>query len=645
MNERAAVNTFPFSAVLGHNELKLALLLCAIDPRIGGVLLRGEKGSAKTTLARAFANLLPGDVQFVDLPVGSSEDRVVGSIDLAAALKGSPDTFRPGLIHRAHGGVLYIDEVNLLPDHLVDVLLDVAATGINRVERDAISHEHPARFVLVGSMNPEEGELRPQFLDRFGLVVDVVTTTNPTERANVVRRRLEFDADPSALVQERDTDAELVERLRDARPADVPDEVILLASALAVEVGAEGMRADITLCRAAAALAGWEGRATATPEDLRRVGAMVLTHRRKRNPLEPPSMPPDELNDAMDRAQNNTQDDTQNNASHGTGSNPLDASEESSEAEAKETSGSSPPKGSGISSPVTTGNLRLPENGARNRASTKLVGKSTLGGPNSRGRTIGEAVYTDESSAIEPIATIRQVAARLGQAAPSSSGTVVELADLRSARRVSTSGRLLVFVVDASASMSNQRRIDAATGAVIGLLGDAHRRRDRVALITFSGAEARVVLRPTGSVELAKARLVGIPTGGTTPLAAALVAAHDLTQGSADNGLVPLIVVLTDGRATAALSEYADPTHDALIAAGRIGRDRIDALVVDVEDAAIRLNLAERFASEMHASYVRLADLAPGSLELAVRQHVNLASEPNQQLPNSQHTQHSQVSH
>ncbi|HEV2370462.1 MAG TPA: AAA family ATPase, partial [Acidimicrobiales bacterium] len=177
---------FPFSAVVGLDEAKLALLLNVVDPRVGGVLLRGEKGSAKSTLARALTVLLGPDAPFVELPVGATEDRVVGTIDIESALTAGRRRFHPGLLAAAHGGVLYVDEVNLLPDHLVDVLLDVAASGVNRVEREGVSEQHPARFVLVGSMNPEEGELRPQFLDRFGLSVDVTSSADAAERAEAV---------------------------------------------------------------------------------------------------------------------------------------------------------------------------------------------------------------------------------------------------------------------------------------------------------------------------------------------------------------------------------------------------------------------------------------------------------------------------
>src|SRR5436309_11530820 len=224
--EPTPIASLPFSAVVGQDEAKLALLLVAIEPGLGGVLLRGQKGSAKTTLARGLARLLGPDAPFVELPVGATEDRLIGSIDLAAALTGGEVRFSPGLLAAAHGGVLYVDEVNLLPDHLVDVLLDVAASGVNRVEREGVSHQHDSRFVLVGSMNPEEGDLRPQLLDRFGLAVDMTTADDPADRAEAVRRRMAFERDPDAFVA-----AWPEEPLRPGATATLPDELIRTVSA------------------------------------------------------------------------------------------------------------------------------------------------------------------------------------------------------------------------------------------------------------------------------------------------------------------------------------------------------------------------------------------------------------------------------
>ena len=213
------IERFPFSAVVGQDDAKLALLLAAIEPRIGGVLLRGQKGSAKTTLARGLAALLPRDSAFVELPLGATEDRVIGTLDIAAAVTGGDVRFHPGLLAAAHGGVLYVDEVNLLADHLVDTLLDVAVSGVNIVEREGLSHRHDAQFVLIGSMNPEEGELRPQLLDRFGLCVSVTAPTDIEDRTEVLRRRLAFDRDPSADREFAGDDEGLSRAVAAAKPA------------------------------------------------------------------------------------------------------------------------------------------------------------------------------------------------------------------------------------------------------------------------------------------------------------------------------------------------------------------------------------------------------------------------------------------
>src|SRR4051812_13168753 len=297
LNIETAVS-FPFTAVVGQEEAKLALLLNAVDPAIGGVLLRGQKGSAKSTLARGLASLLPGDAPFVELPVGATEDRVVGTIDIEGALAEGKRRFQPGLLHAADGGVLYVDEVNLLPDHLVDVLLDVAASGVNRVEREGISESHPSRFVLIGSMNPEEGDLRPQLLDRFGLAVDITATVDADERAEAVRRRLAFDSDAYKVATAFD-EGDLRTRIGACEPATMPADILDAVTRLCAAVGAEGLRADLVICRAAAALAGWEGRREATNDDIRRVAPLALAHRRRRSPFEEPGITEEEIAAAL----------------------------------------------------------------------------------------------------------------------------------------------------------------------------------------------------------------------------------------------------------------------------------------------------------------------------------------------------------
>jgi magnesium chelatase subunit I len=319
---------FPFSAIVGQEEMKLALEIAVVDPSVGGVLVFGDRGTGKSTTIRALAGLLPPmkvvaqcryacdpgataglcercqpgasgkslpqamvPVPVVDLPLGATEDRVVGALDLERALTQGEKAFEPGLLARAHRGFLYIDEVNLLEDHLVDVLLDVAASGVNVVEREGLSIRHPARFVLIGSGNPEEGELRPQLLDRFGLSVEVRTPGDVPSRVEVVRRRDAFERDPDGFRAEWSrADDRLRRRIVAARRRlpgmVVPDDVLELAALLCIRLGTDGLRGELTLLRAARALASLEGAGPVSAAHLRRVAAPALRHRLRRNPLD-----------------------------------------------------------------------------------------------------------------------------------------------------------------------------------------------------------------------------------------------------------------------------------------------------------------------------------------------------------------------
>ena len=300
---------YPFSAIVGHDRLRLALLLSAVRPEIGGVLIRGEKGTAKSTAVRGLAKVLSAvdGAALVELPIGATEDRVVGSLDLQKVLRDGEHAFSPGLLARAHGGVLYVDEVNLLHDHLVDVLLDAAAMGRVHVERDGVSHSHDARFVLVGTMNPEEGELRPQLLDRFGLTVDVHASRDVDVRVEVVRQRMAFEADPAGFAERfAAADAELVGRITAARAAvssvTLPDSELRRIAALCAAFDVDGMRADLVVARTAVAHAAWRGADTVTEEDIRVAAELALPHRRRRDPFDDPGLDPEQLDEAMQQA-------------------------------------------------------------------------------------------------------------------------------------------------------------------------------------------------------------------------------------------------------------------------------------------------------------------------------------------------------
>ncbi|HLY81731.1 MAG TPA: VWA domain-containing protein [Acidimicrobiales bacterium] len=628
------VPRFPFSAVVGHDDLKLALLLNAVDPAVGGVLLRGHKGSAKSTLARALAGLLPGDAPFTELPVGATEDRLIGTLDLAAALTGGELRFQRGLLAAAHGGVLYVDEVNLLPDHLVDVLLDVAASGVNLIEREGVSHAHASRFVLIGSMNPEEGDLRPQLLDRFGLAVDVVTSADPAERAEAVRRRLGFDADPDRFVATWGAaDRELKERLATVRPATVPDELISHVSRVCAALGAEGLRSDLTICRAAAALAGWEGRPSAGIDDVRRVAPLALVHRRRRGPLESPGIDGRDLDRAIDEA-----DATAGGATPGRAPQPGDDARpedgpaggdrhertepDLGEPEGAEEAGSGgdaerlAEPAPGAPAPPAAWWLRPDGRDGRPLDTPAPGRRSAVEGP--RGRLVADRAPDGPVRSLALGATVRAAAGRHAVAG-GSAGALVEPGDLREAVREQRAGNLVVLVVDASGSMGADRRMEAAKGAVLSLLLDAYQRRDLVAMVTFRGDGAHVVLKPTGSVEVARARLSRLATGGRTPIAAGLVTALDLATSPARAATHrPLLVLVTDGRSTSAPAGI-DPVAAAADAARAVRRRGVSAVVIDAEDGPGRLGLARELADAMGARYLTVPELTAGSLDAAVR--------------------------
>ncbi|HZQ78466.1 MAG TPA: VWA domain-containing protein [Acidimicrobiia bacterium] len=613
MSQRGA--PFPLSAVVGQDDLKLALLLHAVDPRLGGVLIRGEKGSGKSTAARALATLIGAGAPFVELPIGATEDRVVGTLDLEGALLEGRTRLRPGLLAAADGGVLYVDEVNLLADHLVDVLIDAAAFGVNRVERDGLTAEHPCRFVLVGSMNPEEGELRPQLLDRFGLAVEVRAPRQPDQRAEVVRRRLAFDADPAAVADRFAAEEDGLRRAIAAARAiaadvAVPDDVLTFTSRLCAELDAEGLRADLVLARGAAALAALEGRGEATADDVARLAPLALAHRRRRGPLDSPGLDPDQLEQALERAAAPPPDGGDQEGAPA----PLDPPGSDDDRSASGPgSGGRPP-----AAPAPGISVAL-----RTQRPSGVLGRRNRG-PADRGGIVAarpSPAVTDVALA----ATVQAAAGRRAADPGAATGPLVERGDLRQAVREARTANLVVLCVDASGSMGAERRMEAAKGAALSLLLDAYQRRDRVAVVTFAGDEARVALRPTGSVEVARARLRDLATGGRTPLGPGLAAALDVARSARhhDPDRRAVIVVVTDGRATSAGRAAsgrspADPVAAALAAGAEIAAAGIESLIVDAEDGDVRLGLARRLAEAMGAHYNALPELAAGSLARAV---------------------------
>ena len=648
---------FPFSAVVAMDDMRLALILNAISPAIGGVLVRGEKGTAKSTAVRALTAVLPPvevivgcrfscdpaapdpecpdgphpaggaaharPARLVELPVGATEDRLTGSLDVGRALTEGVTSFQPGLLAAAHRGVLYVDEVNLLHDHLVDLLLDAAALGTSYVERDGVSVRHAARFLLVGTMNPEEGELRPQLLDRFGLTVEAVAPRDPATRAEVVRRRMDFDAAPAAFSARFAADEAALAASITAAQARLPhvvltDEELERIAGVCASFDVDGLRADIVIARTAAAHAAWHGRDTVTREDIRVAALLALPHRRRRNPFDAPGLDEEQLDDAL--GEDPGPDDEPDPPPPGQGPGEDDPAppdgpssppgDDSPPAKTDQDQASAPAKGRESVAPsgatVRARRLEVPGKGrgAAGRRSRAYTDSGATVGVRPRRQQVRDLHVNATLTASAPHQVSR------GRTGP---GLILESGDLRERRREGRESNLVLFAVDASGSMAAARRMEAVKGAVLSLLLDAYQRRDKVGLISFRGTGAELLLPPTSSADAAARRLETMPTGGRTPLAAGLTEAYATLRREKlrDPLRRPLLVVVTDGRHNAG----GDPAP----AAGLLRRDGVAAVVVDCESGPVRLGLAAALARALGADCVDAAGLsAAGPAPLAV---------------------------
>ncbi len=652
---------YPFSAVVGLEQLRLALLLNAVSPAIGGVLVRGEKGSAKSTVVRGLAALLPDvDVvpgcrfscdpatpdpecpdgphdrsaaaarraaRLVELPVAASEDRVVGALDIERALTEGVKAYEPGLLAHAHRGLLYVDEVNLLHDHLVDLLLDAAAMGRSYVEREGVSVSHAARFLLVGTMNPEEGELRPQLLDRFGLTAEVSGAHEAEQRAEVVRRRLAHEEDPAGFAgQWREAEAELAARIVAARNllprVALPDAELTRIGSVCAAFEVDGLRADLVTARTALAHAAWQGRQAVTAQDIRQAALLALPHRRRRDPFDEPGLDKDQLDEALGGPEDDP-DPEGGGPDQGAGADGPTAPPSASQEESGPGEVSDQPSHGG---PDPSDTCTEPP-GELFRARLLAVPGVGGGAAGRRSRARGGEGHVTRARRPEARPYRLHLAATVAAAAPhqrsrgrAGPGLTLRGEDLREPLQEGREANLVLFTVDASGSMAARRRMAAVKGAVLSLLRDAYQRRDKVGLVTFRGESADTALPPTSSVDAAAARLARLPTGGRTPLAAGLLRARETlrVERLRDPRRRALLVVVTDGRATGGRPGGTDPVGDARRAAGLLAADGVAAIVVDCESGPVRLGLASVLAAELGGTALRLDELAAGSLAGAV---------------------------
>jgi magnesium chelatase subunit D len=576
---------YPLSAIVGQEDLVEALLVCAVHPVVGGVLVRGERGTAKSTAVRALAPMLGPDAPLVELPLGATLDRLVGALDLRAALAGDHQV-QTGLLGAANGGVLYVDEVNLLPDHLVDALLDAAASGDVTIERDGVSVTQDARFLLVGTMNPEEGELRPQLLDRFGLGVQISGPREPQVRSEIVERRMAFDAAPEEFAAAwADAERALADRITHARAlvdsVVIRERELLRISTVCAQLELDGIRGDLVCAHAACALAALDGEREVVAGHIERAAHLALRHRLRRDPLGPPPGPGDDpqINDALEE-------------SDGDAAPPSQAPASSSRDARPEPEPAAAAASSVVPTPIAS---RLPRSALT--PPRAQPGQAAVSGRSSGG---GLAVIDarpardDEAIAVRP--TI--------------------LAALRGDNRAQTAltgggrGGLLCLIVDASGSMAARRRLSRVKGAIEAALREAYARRDLVALVAFSGPGAHTLVAPGAPLEQAARAVRDLPAGGRTPLAAGIVHAADLLEAIASGqhgSRSRVALLLTDGRA-------ADPESRARAALARVVASADRTVVVDLEEGRVRLGLAAELAAAAGADLTRL--VSPGATDL-----------------------------
>lgn len=672
---------FPLAALVGQEQLKSALLLCAVNPGIGGVLIRGDKGSAKSTAARGLAgvmapidrvvgcayNCAPGEplatcevcsaaapsveatpVPFVNLPLGASEDRVLGSLDFERALKDGRKAFQPGLLATAHRGILYIDEVNLLPDHLVDVLLDAAAMGINRVQREGLSVQHPARIALVGTMNQEEGELRPQLLDRFGMMVEVRAPQEPRLRAEIVRRRLAWEADAEGFArawsaQQADLRDQVLRAQALLPKVTIADGLLLLISELCCSQGVTSLRADLVMNKAARALAALHGRTSVEPDDLSQAAMLVLPHRRRARPFEQPGVdeaelerfmrkatpPPPEADGVQDatraEADSNRGEDGDVGGRGGDGRGGGDRGDAGGRDGSDR--GSETADGEAVEHVFAAGGTTAPPRIELRSGFVAggVVGRRSVAPESRRGREV-RAVRDERPTDLAVTATLHHSLMRTGGLSPAGRLEVTS-EDFHQKVKAGRQGTLMLFVVDSSGSMAALQRMEIVKATVLSLLRDAYERRDEVGVIAFRGTKAELLLSPTRSVDTAEKQLRDLPTGGRTPLAHALqVAAEVLSRNSGASRPEPLLIVLSDGKANVALDGTGDAWQQSLDYAQSFARKGVAALVLDTEVGFVRMGRAGDLAAALGAQCLSLEEFSAETLSLTIRGQLNAAS-------------------
>lgn len=626
-------NLFPFAAICGMEKAKEAILLTLVNPFAGGLLLSGEKGTGKSTLVRSARELV--DAPWVEIPISITEDRLFGSIDTEEAIRSGHKKLLPGLIDEADQGIIYIDDVNLLRDDLLSAVLNIREAGSYRLERDGLSEERQTSFTVLAVMNPESGTLSASSLDRFGLFAEADPSYDDETRLEIIRRVLDFEKDSLAFRAkwQEETDA-LKKKIRDARAAlslvEVSSAMIQLAAVYTLKAHVAGHRADIYLIEAARAKAALEGRKYVLPKDLEKAAEFVLPHRMRKaeeqqaEPAEEmPQEHPEESNKPQQEEEQQTPQD--NEFSHPPEAQPpqmdTEDADDSNHEQNEDNAQMSNPRGQSRER-IDDADLHvnLPPmwiEPSKDRKPKKGSGKRSLTMTDlMQGRYVRAEIPKAKTSDIAFDATFR-AAAPYQKARPSNGcAVVIRKDDLRSKIREKRTGNIFLFVVDASGSMGARERMKTVKGVIFKILLDAYQKRDRVGMVAFRKNQAEVLLPVTRSVDFAQKKLASMPTGGKTPLAKGLLKAEDVLDMlyRQDANQDPVMILITDGRATSPLNKGTNPVTDALEEAKRIGRRNIPVAVIDTESGFIKLGLAKKLAKAMGASYFQVDKISEDQL-------------------------------
>ena len=678
----------PFTSIVGQEKMKKALILNAINPRIGGVLIRGEKGTAKSTAVRALAELLPkieivngcpfncnpadaGEMcdicykrsengeklesmtrraRVIDLPLGCTEDRVVGTLDIEKAIKEGVRALEPGILAAANRGILYIDEVNLLDDHVADVLLDSAAMGANIVEREGVSVGHPARFILVGTMNPEEGELRPQLLDRFGLQVNVESLSDADARVKVVKVAESFEGDPGRCRAEfADAQMKLAESILTAKSllsdVAISDDLLKTTAEMCIELGVRTHRAEIVIARTAKTIAAFDRRTEVTIGDIKEAMELALPHRMRRKPFEPPELDTEKLDEMMDEKEREKEkekdepeaqqkedeeeeepqerrEQPEHKHEHTEGSEPQDPPDTGDEGDGEQAQ--APESVFVIGDPIDANRVRPKEMRDRiHRGKTSGRRIPTLARFN-RGRYASHTIPPGKPTDIAIDATIRAAAPHQrnrGAGIAGRNAVMIESGDVKEKIRVGKVSTTTLFVVDASGSMGASNRMESAKGAVMSLLMDSYQKRDRIGMVAFKGDSADVLLPLSHSVDLAFDRLRELPTGGKTPLGAGLNTGLNLLMGEKrrNEETIPIMVLISDGRANVSVGEGAKIKEELLLIAEEARSAGIHVVILDTETVGgsfvkMQLGYCRTLAEHAGGRYFSVDHLSSGEV-------------------------------